>query len=303
MSWQHDQQAEAIGSRILLADDSRESRLLVSAILQGTPHTLHPARNGQEAVDLFTTTSFDLVIMDVIMPEMDGYEATRLMRAIEARDNRPHTPIVAMTSFTAQDDHGRILAAGCDLCLAKPIQKNQLLKLIDRFYKHGTGTNSKHGTGTSSQPGHTDPEEKNPPADPVPESADPFPMPLPSLKAIDQQKIAHLRHNLRHHVTPLLQEYLLSLPASLQTIARSLTQRDARALFTAAHNLKGAAALIGADRLEHLAAELETAACQDDKDLAEKTKFLPALQDEVKRVLDEVREILNRHTDTLQPPF
>jgi CheY-like chemotaxis protein len=88
------------------------------------------ANNGKEAYDTFLAQPFDLILMDVQMPEMDGYDATQAIRAAE-RDS--HVPIVAMTAHAMRGDQERCLEAGMDAYLAKPIRAQALFEVVNRI--------------------------------------------------------------------------------------------------------------------------------------------------------------------------
>ena len=86
--------------------------------------------NGQEAVEMFKTESYDIVLMDENMPIMNGVEATRLILSYEAEKKLPHTPIIALTANALKGDRERFLAAGMDEYLEKPLDKNKLVKVL-----------------------------------------------------------------------------------------------------------------------------------------------------------------------------
>ena len=115
--------------RILLAEDNPINCAVATAMLTKLAHVVVPAANGREALAALEDAEFDLVLMDVQMPEMDGFEATRLIREKEAANGR-HTPIVAMTAHAMEGDRERCLAAGMDAYLTKPVEKAQLLETI-----------------------------------------------------------------------------------------------------------------------------------------------------------------------------
>nr|CRH06081.1 Putative histidine kinase with signal transduction response regulator receiver domain [Candidatus Magnetococcus massalia] len=122
-----------ISLKILLVDDSEDNRLLAQAFLKSTQHHLIMAENGADAVARFEEESFDLVLMDIQMPVMDGYAATQKIRALEQEANLDPTPIVALTAHAMNEETERILEAGCDFHLSKPIRKKRLLEVIDRY--------------------------------------------------------------------------------------------------------------------------------------------------------------------------
>ncbi|MBF0184806.1 MAG: response regulator [Magnetococcales bacterium] len=115
---------------ILLAEDTEDNQLLIQAFLKHTPHRLLFAVNGQEAVRLVQEQTIDLVLMDVQMPIMDGYTATRLIRQWEAEQQRSALPIIACTAHAFEGEAERSRQAGCNQHLSKPIKKRQLLEVI-----------------------------------------------------------------------------------------------------------------------------------------------------------------------------
>jgi CheY-like chemotaxis protein len=118
--------------RILLAEDNIINRELATGILTRRGHSLVHAVNGREAVDVACAGTFDLIFMDVQMPEMDGFEATRRIRALEQADGGHPTPIVAMTAHAMTGDRERCLAAGMDDYISKPLDKIALFALLAR---------------------------------------------------------------------------------------------------------------------------------------------------------------------------
>lgn len=115
--------------RVLLAEDSRMNQVLAIGILQRAGHEVTIANDGQEAIDAYQAQPFDLILMDVQMPEVDGLQATTAIRDIEAATGR-HVPILAMTAHALAGDRERCLAAGMDGYLAKPIRLHELLQAI-----------------------------------------------------------------------------------------------------------------------------------------------------------------------------
>ena len=118
---------------ILLVDDSEENRFLVQAYLKKTNYLIDTAENGQVAVKKFLSNVYDLILMDVQMPVMDGYAATQEIRRLEQEEGRKPTPIVALTAHALKGDIEKSFQAGCDAHLTKPIRKPILLETIRKF--------------------------------------------------------------------------------------------------------------------------------------------------------------------------
>ncbi|MDT8369670.1 MAG: response regulator [Longimicrobiales bacterium] len=120
--------------RILLAEDQPENRMLVEAYLKDERYDIVVAENGEEALELATSGErFDLVLMDMRMPVMDGYEATRSIRRWESETGANPMPILALTAHALEEERQKSLDAGCDAHLTKPIRKQQLLTAVAQY--------------------------------------------------------------------------------------------------------------------------------------------------------------------------
>jgi PAS domain S-box-containing protein len=115
---------------ILLVEDSPDNRTITMAYLEDTPYRVEIAENGDIACKKFTAGNYDLVLMDRQMPVMDGLTATRAIRAWEQANDRPPTPIIALTAAALKGDREKCLAAGCTAFLTKPIRQEVLLQAI-----------------------------------------------------------------------------------------------------------------------------------------------------------------------------
>ncbi|MBT3309262.1 MAG: response regulator [Gammaproteobacteria bacterium] len=118
---------------MLIAEDTPELQILEQRMMQSFGVTTTIARNGREAVDLAKQQTFDLILMDMQMPIMDGLEATQ---RIKQSGNR--TPIVALTANVLQQHREQFHAAGCDEFLAKPIDRNSLFELLSHHLQPAT---------------------------------------------------------------------------------------------------------------------------------------------------------------------
>ncbi|MBF0108980.1 MAG: CHASE domain-containing protein [Magnetococcales bacterium] len=125
--------------RILLVDDSEDNILLIQAFLKKTTHQVTVVQNGKDAVTAVQEGTFDLVLMDVQMPIMDGYTATRLIRQWEREQQRPPIVIIALTAHAFAENERQSLDAGCTAHLTKPITKPRLLEAISRYAPENNG--------------------------------------------------------------------------------------------------------------------------------------------------------------------
>ncbi len=119
--------------RILVAEDSPVNRRLIEAYLKNTPHILTFSEDGKEAIQRFSSCTFDLVLMDVQMPVIDGYSATAAIRKREREMGLPATPILALTANAGPEDREASLAAGCTGHLSKPISRQTFLAAITAY--------------------------------------------------------------------------------------------------------------------------------------------------------------------------
>jgi PAS domain S-box-containing protein len=209
-----------MGLRILLAEDNAVNQRLAVRILEKKGHAVEVAGNGREALDALGRQGFDLVLMDVQMPEMGGFEATARIRAGEQGTGR-HLPIIAMTARAMKGDRERCLRSGMDGYIAKPIQPRELFQTIDTIM-----------TGSA-------------PAAPVTGPA------LDAGGALE--RVAGDQQLLRELVGLFLEEY----PGLLSRIRAAVQQRDAEGLEQAAHTLKGAVGTFCAEAAHEAAFQLE----------------------------------------------
>ncbi len=134
--------------RILLAEDNRVNQMVTVHILKKHGHEVTVAANGQEVLEALKKDQFDLILMDVQMPAMDGYEATGMIRRRE-REKREHIPIIAMTAHAMKGDRERCIKAGMDDYVSKPLKSDQLIETIERVVianrVHSSSRGSKNG--------------------------------------------------------------------------------------------------------------------------------------------------------------
>ncbi|MCX6074608.1 MAG: response regulator [Campylobacterales bacterium] len=132
----HSNQRAQLGKgKILVAEDNLINLRLLETILKQHHFEVVAVDNGQKAVDAYLKEPFDLVLMDIDMPVMDGLMANRLIKEIDKRDNRGFTPVIALTAHALLGDRERIIKAGLDAHLAKPIDKKFLLQTIEQYLK------------------------------------------------------------------------------------------------------------------------------------------------------------------------
>jgi signal transduction histidine kinase/ActR/RegA family two-component response regulator len=119
--------------RILIADDTEDNRILFTRYLDNQPCEIIEAENGLEAIDKIKSEKFDIIFMDVQMPELDGYAATAQIREWEKSHDQAPTPIIALTAHALSEDRTKSIKAGCDDHITKPFKKKTILSVIEKF--------------------------------------------------------------------------------------------------------------------------------------------------------------------------
>ncbi|MBF0382665.1 MAG: PAS domain S-box protein [Magnetococcales bacterium] len=262
---------------ILLVDDVEDNRMVVQAFIKGTTHRVIPVENGVEAVEKFKNGGIDLILMDIQMPIMDGYEATRQIRAWETENNFTASPIIALTAHAMTDEIVQIKDVGCDMHLSKPIRKKRLFGALQRF---GLETNF------SFEP-ESDPSLN---VEEVSRSNETYTKEINCSHAVNRETLEKLSKEVAGNIMPTLQNFLESLPGRLDVIADAMERGDVKQSSNFAHRLRGSAATLGANRLEVLCHELETAA--NTGQIPDDGMLLTSIVEEGKRVHSEFQTIL-----------
>ncbi len=122
--------------RVLLVEDSPDNQLLVRAYLKQADYFLDMAEHGAVALEKFKSAHYDVILMDVQMPVMDGYAATKAIRAWERDHDLPATPIIALTALALKEEGARVFEAGCNAHLTKPVKKSTLLEVLRAYKEH-----------------------------------------------------------------------------------------------------------------------------------------------------------------------
>jgi PAS domain S-box-containing protein len=227
--------------RILLAEDNLVNRRLATHLLEQLGHRVTHAGTGREALDLLERERFDLILMDIQMPELDGVEATQIIREREAREGG-HIPIVAMTAHAMAGDRERFLAAGMDEYISKPINPERLREVVRTVARPGGSGASGGGAIVRSR------TEKAPVSDSdAPGGA----------ATIDRKELLARVESDVGLLSTLVGVFKADRPNLLAAIQSALAGGDAGALGDAAHTLKGALAVFGVEPARSLAEQLE----------------------------------------------
>ncbi|MGH9354917.1 MAG: response regulator, partial [Terriglobia bacterium] len=258
-----DEKQEPGGLKILLVEDNGVNQALATRLLEKMGNQVALAQNGLEALAAIEKQPFDLVLMDVQMPEMNGLEATSILRARE-RDQGRHTPVIAMTAYAMKGDRERCIDAGMDGYVSKPIVRCELTEAMRAVVP---SVRERQNPERGSKPG-MDPPASVPdvaraePHNPRSRLAEETSAPFDYARALDQ--VDGDRELLAEVAALFLEEY----PKRLVALRRAIEKADGRAMSGIAHSLKGEASSFAADGVCRSAIEIETAVENGDFDAA-----------------------------------
>ena len=238
--------------RVLLAEDGAINQQVAVRLLEERGHSVVVVNNGRAAVEQVAAQPFDVVLMDVQMPEMDGLEATAAIRRAEAQTGE-HVPIVAMTAHAMKGDRDRFLAAGMDGYVAKPVRPHELYAAVE-------------GGGPDAEAGLLAPADVSFAWD-------------AALERVGGDE-AMLRD--------LAEMFFAECPKLIQQIHEHIADADGPELRRAAHTLKGSAHVFGAEAAAEAAHRLEEIGREEA--FADAEEALALLEDEVARLLPALRE-------------
>ena len=240
--------------RVLLAEDNPVNQRIAIALLQREKHEVVAVRTGREALEAMDQGRFDVVLMDVEMPEMDGLEATRRIRE-RPRERGGETPIIGLTAHAMQGDREIGLAAGMSDYVSKPVRMGDLIAAVDR--------NSSIQTAPTLR-----------------ETTD---------KSVDLNGFLEFVGADEAVAEEIVAVFLEDLPGRVESLQEALERSDATAVSRAAHALKGSLSTFGARRAQQLAASLEAAGQDGRLDSAAPT--FAQLLEELGRVREDLRSV------------
>ncbi|WP_166827925.1 PAS domain S-box protein [Thalassoroseus pseudoceratinae] len=264
---------------VLLAEDSIANQKLAVGVLKKWGHKVTVANNGREALDLLPHNHpFDLVLMDVQMPEMDGLKATRAIRNREAESGSYHTPIIAMTAHAMKGDQELCLSAGMDAYVAKPVRARKLHETIWKMIElmptrddtveltRTPATSSSHTSNIADENGN-------------PENRLDWKFALDSVDQDDELLWA------------VLDAFLIEGPEKITEAEQALANADTVTLQRAAHTIKGALRIFGEPDVMATAEELEMMGKNEQLDQA--SEVLQRLSSELQETLSEISRMMN----------
>jgi len=249
--------------KILVAEDTHFNQVFIQRLLERWGHDVVMVENGRLVIERLLETSFDLILMDVQMPIMDGYAAARAVRAAESgKDGEHHIPIVAMTAHATKGDREQCLAAGMDDYLSKPISSGKLLELLKGF------ANEKYGTPVPTI-GHDERDVSQEP--PI---------------FIDTQMLRDAFDQDWDFFEEIVDLFMIDCPRMIELLRETLRAGDAVAFSRNAHAIKGMVRLFQAEQAAVMAQALEERGRNGDLEgAAEGVDRLAVGLDQLKNVL------------------
>lgn len=240
---ENDECIPQLSGRVLVTDDVEDLRDLITHLIQATGAETCAARNGNEAIQMAISQHFDLILMDMHMPELDGEQATRILRA-----RNYEGMIIALTADVLDDDKARYLNAGCNDVLAKPVDRFQLYRKLKQHLKPAqtlaTAPLPANDTAVSKVSAITN------------QRADPHQTQIP----VEQ---------LPAFLLPLRQKYLARLDQDRAQLMQTLAENSWHQLANVCHQLKGSSGSFGFPGLCQLAGQMESAAKAEDSGLCQ----------------------------------
>jgi len=252
--------------RILLAEDNPVNRRVALHMLSKAGHSTVAVSNGKKAVAALARERFELVLMDIQMPEMDGLEATRAIRAEEEKSGR-HVPIVAMTAHAMKGDRERCLAAGMDDYVSKPVQADALFRVIQ----------------SAAMPMEPDTVRATP-ADRMDQ-------------VFDRQAALARVDGDEEFLAEVIGLFLADASCRVVEIQHAIEQRDLKHLQSAAHSLKGAAGCLGGCRTSIAASRLEEIGTEGN--LTDAADAFAVLQRELAHLNGAMTEMVVEHPSVM----
>ena len=244
------------GRTVLLVEDNPVNQEVARDMLAGLGAKVVSAWNGQAGLEAMQAQSFDAVLMDCHMPELDGYEATRRFRDWEARQQRARTAILALTANALQGDEQKCLAAGMDAYLSKPFSIDQLRNALDALLPAADGSAPVAAPAAARATTRSAASAHDATRAPVPagtEDTGPInPKALDTIRRLQQPGAPNL-------LQKIITIYLDSSRQLVATLRSALAAGDANAISQAAHALKSSSANVGAMALAEVCRALEAA--------------------------------------------
>ena len=259
------------GIRVLLAEDNPTNQEIIRAVLEEAEMSVEVAETGKEAVTVVQARDFDVVLMDIQMPEMNGYTATGEIRKLKS--NVRNIPIIAMTAHAMKGDEEKCLAAGMDGYVSKPVTQDSLFRILWRFIAAKRPLTAETPATIQTQKSDT--------------TIKAMPDKLPGINIQEILSALNIAPELFRRI---LVGFLRSNQDTMNNIRDAFDQKDRETLRNLAHSLKGSAGNIGADALRAAAEALETA-CSEGATSPPTADVIADVETALNQVRDSIRSI------------
>ncbi len=254
--------------RVLVAEDNAVNQKVAIRILERLGYHADAVANGQEAVTALETLPYDLVLMDVQMPEMNGFEATRAIRDPLSRVRRRDIPIIAMTAHALKGDRDKCLEAGMNDYISKPVTSSGLSDILRKWAEED-------GEGGRAVPSPA-------PADSVP---------------VNLQRLNDITEGDSDFEQELIESFLADMEKHIEKLEAAVREKDGETLRLEAHAIKGSSSNAGAKTLEEIAVRIEQITVPAEPGMARE------LVHELKLEFERAREQLLLHIEAQRPPL
>ncbi len=242
---------EFIHAKVLVAEDNAVNQEVAVELFHSLGCAVDIARDGERAVQMYESGSYDVIFMDCQMPRLDGYEATREIRRREEEAVREHTPIVAMTAHAVKGDREKCLESGMDDYIAKPVSPDVVMAALLRWF-HGREEEDKV-VEVSAPPA---PAEFVPAAE-LSDQVGASLSELDGLLVLDAARASEVTGGNARILDRVTAVFVESVPREMKELSAALTSSNTEEAQRLAHCIKGAAASLGAARVNHIAYQME----------------------------------------------
>jgi CheY-like chemotaxis protein/HPt (histidine-containing phosphotransfer) domain-containing protein len=251
--------------KILVAEDTPFNQTFILRLLEKNGHQPILVENGRQALEAFNPDTFDVVLMDVQMPELDGFEATREIRKLEAGSGS-HMPIIAMTAYATEGDRERCLEAGMDDYVSKPISASKLFQAIDALVP-AEAEEQASPSGGSAADGH-------------------------QFVSLNAEGLIRSFENDQDLFQELVEIFLNDFPQMLSALRDSLESDDPKTFKRTAHSLKGMLRNFQAESAAETAFELEQMGDREKLDGAD--QIVDSLTGQLEEVSRRLKQLVKQ---------